>query len=320
MTTIREAGEAGTIDVIRAASPSKINGDDAAVLALATPNSRTVVATDMLVENRHFRLDWSTPEEIGAKAAIQNIADIEAMGARPIALLLGLSAPGHMDLTVVEGIANGINDVVHRCNAELVGGDVVGGEQLVLSITALGELGGPAHPLNLDRAQRGDIVVAAGQIGYSAAGLALLTHFGDRSAIPDDPRLQKLVRAHTVPDFAFGRGNVARAAGAHAMTDNSDGLIQDLGVIADASLVSINVTASAIAPDENLLAAGEVLGMDPWEWVLGGGEDHTILATTKLAAPSGFREIGRVVSARDSAAHVTLDGNIPPVTTGWSSF
>ncbi|MDK6657824.1 AIR synthase related protein, partial [Escherichia coli] len=83
--TIGDIGEFGVIEAIRAIAPSARNGDDAAVLTQTTPNARFVTSTDMLVEGRHFRLDWSTPQQVGAKAAVQNFADIESMGARPTA-------------------------------------------------------------------------------------------------------------------------------------------------------------------------------------------------------------------------------------------
>lgn len=79
--TLREVGEQATIDAIVGASPSPLNGDDAAVLESHTPNSRAVVATDMLIEGQHFRFSTTTPALLGRKAIVQNFADIEAMGA-----------------------------------------------------------------------------------------------------------------------------------------------------------------------------------------------------------------------------------------------
>src|SRR5699024_7888409 len=186
-----------------------------------------------------FSLDWSTPEQVGAKAAVQNFADVEAMGARPTAILMGLSVPEDTDLEVVRGIAKGLRDQGREWAAELVGGDVVGGDSLVISITAMGELGGPGRPLVRSAARPGDVVIAAGRIGHSGAGLDLLKRYGSPSAVPD--RFRELVDAHLVPDFSYGRGPVARAAGVNALTDNSDGLIVDLTEIATASNITIDV-------------------------------------------------------------------------------
>ncbi|WP_460490584.1 AIR synthase related protein, partial [Corynebacterium nasicanis] len=165
--TLGDVGEHRAIEAIIAAAPSSRNGDDAAVLSHASPNSRAVATTDMLIEGRHFRVDWSTPEEIGRKSIVQNFADIEAMGARPIAALLAVSAPPHTPLAYLRGIAEGINTQVGAYSAELVGGDLTSGNDLVLSVTAIGSLGGSRPELTLDRARPGQRVVAHGRIGWS---------------------------------------------------------------------------------------------------------------------------------------------------------
>ena len=309
--TLTSVGEHAVIDAIVRASPSPINGDDAAVLTPSTPNSRVVAATDMLVEGRHFRADLTTPEFVGRKAVVQNFADIEAMGARPIAALLAIAAPPDLPLAVIEGVARGVGQATADYSTELVGGDVTQSDQLVVSVAAIGSLGGNRDPLSLDHARPGQRVVAHGDIGYSAAGFALL-NAGVR--IPE--ALEPLVHAHQVPRLTPGRGVVARAAGATAMTDNSDGLIRDLSQIATHSKVGIDLSSLAIAPDDLLRKAGELLGQDPWEWVLTGGEDHTLLGTCDGSAPVGFRSIGRVTRT----GQVHIDATAPHYTNGWESF
>lgn len=316
MTTVGDVGEHAVIAAIREVAPSTRNGDDAAVLPLTTPNARYIASTDMLVEGRHFSLDWSTPEQVGAKAAVQNFADVEAMGARPTAILMGLSVPKSTELEVVRGIAQGLADEGRKCAAELVGGDVVGGDSLVISITAMGELGGPGRPLVRRNARPGDVVIAAGRIGYSGAGLDLLTRFGSRAAVPE--AFHPLVDAHLVPDFSYGRGPVARAAGVGALTDNSDGLVVDLTEIAVASGITIDVDEDAIAPDALQMAAADLLDTDPWRWVLAGGEDHTLLGTIAGEPPTGFRRIGD--AHRDRGKPVTVGGREPWLRGGWVSF
>ena len=122
--TVGDLGEFEVIRVITEQAGSSLNGDDAAVLRHASPNSRAVVTTDMLVAGRHFQLDWSTPEQIGQKAIVQNFADIEAMGARPVAALLAISAPTHTPVEFVRGLARGMNQRLEEYSAELVGGDI----------------------------------------------------------------------------------------------------------------------------------------------------------------------------------------------------
>ena len=309
--TLGEVGEREVIRVIRNAAPSALNGDDAAVLTTFMPNSRTVAGTDMLVEGRHFTSETTTPYMLGQKAAVQNFADIEAMGARPIAALLAVSASPDTPVAVIEELARGVGDMAERYACELVGGDVTGGTQLVVSLTAIGSLGGNRDALRLSGARPGQRVVAHGRIGYSAAGLALLQSGRE---IPE--ALEPLVRAHQVPELVPGRGVVARAAGATAMTDNSDGLIRDITTIADYSGTGIELSSVAIAPDPLMVQAGQLLGTDPWEWVLGGGEDHTLIGTIEGSAPVGFRSIGTV----SRKTGVRIDGTPPAHTTGWESF
>lgn len=330
--TVAQAGEARTIAAIRTAAPSSLNGDDAAVLEVTAPNSRHVCSTDILVQGRHFDFRYSLPREVGIKAVTQSFADIQAMGARPTAVLLAIATPGDLPLQTVADIAGGIHEAASPWAAELVGGDVVKSKDLVISLTALGELAGPAPALTLDGAGVGHQVIAFGHIGYSAAGLAILEHFGSRRAIPqDDEILQELVQWHCAPHLPVARGSVARAAGAASMTDNSDGLIRDLGLIADRSAVCIDIESTAIAPDSKLLHAAECIGANAWKWVLTGGEDHTLLGTTDTRVPSGFKAIGRVRSLTSQVAvdvfgentdetAVLVDGARPQFTEGWQSL
>lgn len=310
--TLGDVGEHRAIEAVVSAAPSNRNGDDAAVLSHASPNSRAVATTDMLIEGRHFRVDWSTPEEIGRKSIVQNFADIEAMGARPIAALLAVSAPPHTPVSYLRGIAEGIHTKVGEYSAELVGGDLTSGNDLVLSVTAIGSLGGSRPELTLDRARPGQRVVAHGRIGWSGAGLALLERFG--RDVPE--HLRPLIDAHCAPTLTPGRGVVARATGATAMTDNSDGLIVDLTTIARRSGIGIDLHSADIMPPPIVWEAAELLDADPWEWVLTGGEDHTLLATTAGDPPSGFHVIGRVIRGES----VTIDGQTPKYGHGWVSF
>ncbi|EEI79125.1 thiamine monophosphate kinase [Corynebacterium striatum] len=313
--TLGQAGEHYVIGEIIAAAPSALNGDDAAVMYPATPNSRTVASTDMMVEGRHFRRDWSTPNEIGQKAILRNFADVEAMGARPTVALLAIAAPADTPVNFVRGIAEGIGLRCAFYNAELVGGDLTRSKELVITVTAIGSLGGSQEPLVLSGARPGQKVVSHGKIGYSAAGLALLQEFG-RDLPPEHEELWPLIDAHCNPWLKPGRGVIARATGATAMTDNSDGLVPDIGTMAKQSNVHIDLNSHAIAPDSLLVTAGAVLGIDPWEWVLTGGEDHTLVATTQKDAPSGFRVIGTV----NRGTGLTIDGNKPRYASGWQSL
>ena len=115
-------------------------GDDAAVVFAA--DGRTVVSTDMLVAERHFRLDWSTPHDVGRKAIAQNAADIEAMGARATAFVVAFGAPGDTPAAQVVELADGMWHEARLLGAGIVGGDLVSAPQWVISVTVLGDLDG----------------------------------------------------------------------------------------------------------------------------------------------------------------------------------
>src|ERR1700728_1273418 len=143
--TVSELGEFGLIAALAARLPAAPGtlvgiGDDAAVLA--APDGRVVASTDLLVEGRHFRRDWSSPREIGGKAAAQNLADIAAMGASPTALLVGLAAPGDLPVAWAQDLVRGLAAECERGGAAIVGGDISSADSVVLAITALGDLAG----------------------------------------------------------------------------------------------------------------------------------------------------------------------------------
>ena len=271
-------------------------GDDAAVVA--APDGRVVATTDLLVEGRHFRRDWSSAFDVGRKAAAQNLADVVAMGARPTALLVGLGAPADLPAAWATGLADGL---AHECalvGATVVGGDVVRSDTVVIAVTALGDLEGRA-PVTRSGAAPGDVVALAGRLGWAAAGLAVLGR-GFRS-----PRV--LADAHRVPAPPYASGRAAALGGATAMLDVSDGLIQDAGHLAAASGVLVALDTTRITVDAPVAEAAAAFNADPLLWVLGGGDDHALLATfpAGTALPEGFVAIGEVVAGEPA---VLVDG------------
>ncbi|RFD25337.1 thiamine-phosphate kinase [Mycobacterium uberis] len=282
-------------------------GDDAAVVT--SGDGRTVVSTDVLVQDRHFRLDWSAPHDVGRKAIAQNAADIEAMGARATAFVVGLGAPGDTPMTQVNALVDGLWDEAGRIGAGIVGGDLVSCPQWVLSVTVLGDLDGRA-PVLRSGAKVGSMVAVAGVLGCSTAGYALW-HKGIDG-------FDELRRRHVVPEPPYGGGAAAAACGAQAMIDVSDGLIADLRHVARASGVSIDLSTAALAVDHAALtAAATAVGGDPWPWVLCGGEDHALVACFAGPTPAGWRIIGRVF---DGPARVLVDGHECRGYAGWQSF
>lgn len=292
-------------------------GDDAAVVTAA--DGRVVASVDVLVDGVHFRTDWASGEQIGRRAALASMADIAAMGAVPTALLVGLTAPADVPEDLVLGLGRGIDAEAAAVGAGLVGGDLTRSEVLTLSVTVLGDLRGAA-PVTRSGARPGQVVAVAGRLGWAAAGLTVLSR-GFRSPAA-------VVGAYRVPEPPLAQGPVAAAAGAGAMIDVSDGLLADLGHIAVASGVTIDVHTARLPVAPRLVEVASALGRDPLEWVLTGGDDHALAATfAPDAVPAEWTVIGEVLaSAGDGgptgeAAHVvTVDGVARDTPGGWDHF
>ncbi|WP_280242242.1 thiamine-phosphate kinase [Nocardia abscessus] len=321
---MRELGEFALIDRINAGrtqAPGVLlgPGDDAALVA--APHGRFVVTTDMLVQDRHFRLDWSSPEDVGRKAIAQNAADVVAMGATPTAFVVALGCPADTPLEVVDGLADGMWAEAARAGASIAGGDLVRSRELVISVTAFGDPCGA--PITRSGARAGDVVAVAGRLGWSAAGLDAFT------AGVTGPEVAEALAAHRVPQppyamvlDALRRGasedsDSAPALGPHALTDVSDGLLADLGHIAAASGVGIDLD-STVLRDPVLERIAARLDADAAQWILTGGEDHAFAGAWAPGhpLPPGWVAIGRVVAGRG----LTVDGVAQTGDGGWESF
>lgn len=320
--TIADLGEDALLDLVFPRLPTAPRtlvgpGDDAAVLA--APDARVVVSTDVLVEDRHFRRAWSSGADVGWRAAVQNIADVAAMGAHPTALVVGLVVPPGLPARWALGLADGLREACAPWGAGVVGGDLSGGDAVVVSVTVLGDLAG-RDPVLRSGARAGDVLAHAGVRGRSMAGLALLT--------AGTPELgPELVEAYRRPVCPPGAGVAAARAGATAMMDVSDGLLRDAGRLARASGVVLDIGAPRSAFADDLLAldpAARALGVDPLTWVLSGGEDHGMLATFPPGArlPGGFSVVGRVGPADHGRAGgaVLVAGRRHDGSTGWDHF
>jgi thiamine-monophosphate kinase len=275
-------------------------GDDAAVLS--TPDGRVVITTDTMVHGPDFRLAWSTPADLGWKAAATNLSDVAAMGALPTALVVALVAPADTEVTVLEGIADGLREACEAMapGCGVIGGDLSVSETLTIAVTAFGDLQGRDAVLR-SGARPGDVVAVSGPLGLAAEGLALLFGLSDGDPVPPGAlRELPAVQAQLRPSPPIADGVLAALAGATAMLDVSDGLLLDATRLATASGVLIDLDEPA-----HPLA-------------LAGGEDHALLATFPpgTALPGGFTPIGRVLEG----AGVTVEGAAPVGRTGWDPY
>lgn len=260
-------------------------GDDAAVVA--APDGRVVITTDTMIHGPDFRLAWSTPFELGWKAAASNLADIAAMGAAPTALVVALAAPVDTPVAFLESFADGLREgcAALAPDCGVVGGDLSVSTVLTIAVTALGDLEGRA-PVLRSGAGVGDVVAVSGELGAAAEGLGLLFERGTVGGEPDAGAAAELraghpaaIAAQLTPSPPIADGRAAAIAGATAMLDLSDGLAIDARRLAAASGVALDLDVT-----------------DRMQLI--GGEDHSLLATFPAAVtlPGGFRAIGRVVA------------------------
>ena len=296
--TIGDIGEFGLIEQVRAQIGDNRHiligsGDDAA--HVSTNDGSFLVSTDLLVEGRHFRRDWSSAHDVGRKAAACNLSDINAMGGVATALTVGFGAPADLPVSWALEMIRGFEVECAHVGAHIVGGDVTASDAIIIAVTAMGDA---ARPVRRSGALPGDVVAFAGDLGLAAAGFATLSR-GFRSP-------KAAVEAHRVPHPPYAAGPQAAGAGATSMTDVSDGLLADLGHIAEASGVAIDLQSSAFEIPEAVSTVAEALGRKALDFVLTGGDSYALVATfsSETALPSSWTRIGHVADGTG----VTVDG------------
>ncbi|HEX3981476.1 MAG TPA: thiamine-phosphate kinase [Acidimicrobiales bacterium] len=287
-------------------------GDDAAVVRLRHPDGpgpgpadQAVLATDMVVAGVHFDLGLSGLDDVGYKALMVTVSDFAAMGARPEYALVSVAAPAGTD---IERLGSGLAAASHDASCVIVGGDLSESAVLVVSTSAVGWLPPSDYPpLLRSGAGPSDQLFVTGPLGRSAAGLRLLRQGGR----PDGVDEAALTRAHRRPVARLAQGEVARRAGATAAIDLSDGLVADVGHLARASGVGVDLDAIPVAP----LATREE--------ALTGGEDYELLVATgrpdELAAAyvvAGLPLPVRIGTCTERVGVYTLDGD-PLPSGGW---
>ncbi|WP_253743868.1 thiamine-phosphate kinase [Herbiconiux sp. SALV-R1] len=308
-------------------------GDDAAVVA--APDGRFVVTTDMMIHGPDFRSAWSTAHDLGWKAAMTNLSDVAAMGARPTALVVAIAAPLETPVSTLLGIADGLRDACALAapGCGVVGGDLSVSSTLTLAVTAFGDLDGRA-PVTRSGASTGDVLAVAGDLGRAGAGLWLLFRNGVSeqrgTTAPDEVRARavreahpQLVEAQLAPVSPIEAGVRAALAGATAMLDVSDGLVLDARRLAVASGCSVRLDPAAIAREARALNDLDAVVSDhASHFVLAGGEDHALLATFPAGAelPEGFRRLGEIGDPVDAAEPVLLGDTPYSARGGWDPY
>jgi thiamine-monophosphate kinase len=313
--TVSELGEFALIEALiggLAPIPGVLigPGDDAA--AIATTGT-LLSSVDVLVEGVHFRRDWAEARDVGRKSVAVNVSDIEAMGGRAVGMLVGFSCPGDLPVAWAREFAAGLQSECVAAGVALLGGDVTRARDVTVAVTVLGVTDG-VEPVRRGGAQPGDVVALTGRVGWAGAGLLVLGR-GFRS-----PRV--VVDAYRVPQVRYGAGGVAARAGAHAMIDVSDGLLADLGHVAAASGVEIDLHRDAFDVPEALQAVAAATNTDPYSLILTGGEDHALAATFAASntLPEGWFPIGSVRAPGADGPRVLVDGATWESATGFDHF
>ena len=289
---------------IFASSDSRVRvgiGDDAAVV---TTQSQSIITSDMAVEDVHFKLEWSSAFDIGRKITAANVADILSMGAQCDYLTASVALTGNETMQWIENLARGMKHEADAAGALIVGGDIARGPKIVISMTAVGSA---QSPILRSGAKAGDSLYLSSLTGWSAAGLELLT----REVSINSAIAERALSEFSAPTLDYS----SDFSGATAMADVSDSVLIQAEQIAEASgvqLVLDQVLIAQASEFKDLSTLADELKVDVFQWILGGGEDHVLLATGQSLP--GIR-IGSVVAGSGIAG---VDMKKAPVS--WSHF
>ena len=276
-------------------------GDDAAVIR---GTDQQVITTDMAVQGVHFNLDWSSAFDIGRKITAANVADVLAMGASCEYLVAAVSLTGNEELSWIENLASGMKSEADKAGAVIVGGDIARSAVITIAMTAVGKT---STPILRSGAQVGDSIYVSSLPGWSAAGLELLTREISVNSAIADKALSEFSAPTLDYDVDFRR--------AHSISDISDSLLIQAQQMADASEVGFEFSMSLIEATAEFKEMNELaseINGDAWPWILGGGEDHVLLATG-VNLPGIM--IGKIIAGKGISG---VDMKKAPVS--WSHF
>ena len=289
---------------IFASSDSRVRvgiGDDAAVV---TTQPQSIITSDMAVEDVHFKLEWSSAFDIGRKITAANVADILSMGAQCDYLTASVALTGDETMQWIENLARGMKHEADAAGALIVGGDIARGPKIVISMTAVGSA---QSPILRSGAKAGAGLYLSSLTGWSAAGLELLT----REVSINSAIAERALSEFSAPTLDYS----SDFSGATAMADVSDSVLIQAEQIAEASgvqLVLDQVLIVQASEFKDISTLADELKVDVFQWILGGGEDHVLLATGQSLP--GIR-IGSVVAGSGIAG---VDMKKAPVS--WSHF
>ncbi|RPJ07440.1 MAG: thiamine-phosphate kinase [Spirochaetaceae bacterium] len=288
-------------------------GDDCAVLDY-NEEQYLLVTTDMMVENDHFSMKWQSPQQIGKKLVESNVSDIVCKGGNPGFAFLSMCLPKSVTYEFMEDFYAGVYHAAERHNVILAGGDTTHGDIFVFNLALTGLVKKDSLKLR-SGARIGDAICVTGELGGSTAGLKLLLH-GKNGFLNDylEPLCRTADEGATIAKYAT------------ATIDVSDGLGSEVTHICEQSRVSAVIDYAAIPLSPATISSGSLLGLDPHDFALYGGEDYEIVFTiTEKSIPElkkefdDFRVVGKILDPAEGI-HIFRDGKKFPVKKGYDHF
>ncbi len=266
-------------------------GDDTAVLKYDKDNY-LLFTTDMLVENDHFSLKYSTPEQIGMKAIEQNVSDIAAMGGLPKFAVISLALPNNASVGFVDRLYNGINKKSKKYKINIVGGNITHSKEIVVNVALIGFVEKEYLALRSE-ARIGDLIFCSGDVGKSSIGLELLKNNKNGNSI----------KKHLEPECRLDLARKLVKVGINSMIDVSDGIASEIKHVCGRSNVSAVIYADKIPISKDTIIDSKKLNRDPVDFALYGGEDFELAFTAdknKLEQLKKYdaRVIGEIVDKK----------------------
>jgi thiamine-monophosphate kinase len=332
--TIATLSERALVERIRARAATRSPhvaigiGDDAAVIE-PERGSAEVVTTDTLIEQIHFRREWTPASAIGHKALAVNLSDLAAMGATPRASLLSLAMPRDFPLDDFDALVEGFARLAGESGAVLVGGNLTRSPgPLMVDATAIGHVR-RRRVLRRDAARAGDELYVTGAPGSAAVGLAVLQSGASRDGL--DTALDACVLRYERPEARWRAASiVARSGASVAAMDLSDGLADAARQMAEASRVGVVIDRSLLPISTGVTTWASQSGRPAPDIVLAGGEDYELAFAVRPRQRRRFlaamhrspgllvTRVGRFVA--EPGAWLESDGVRTSLPSGFSHF
>lgn len=337
-TAIETLGEFGLIDhltknfKIKNSSTIKSIGDDAAVLDFK--NNKTLISTDLLVENVHFDLNYVPLKHLGYKAVMVNLSDIYAMNASATQITVSIAVSNRFPLEALDELYSGIETAAKIYNIDVIGGDTTSSNKgLIISITAIGHANDDKIVYR-NGAQPNDLVVVSGDIGGPYLGLQILERENEVFKVnpnnqPDLNPYAYIVERQLKPE---ARKDIVKLledldVKPSSMIDISDGLSSEAIHLCKQSNVGIELYENKIPLDPQVISTCEEFKIDSTTVALNGGEDYELLMTIsqedypKIKANPNLTVIGYITEANRGMNLITRDNSaIPLIAKGWNSL